>query len=60
MASYIRARSEKLQDFEQKLNVVYLIHDVLYHTFRNRQNPAELDDYAMVCYLFKIDCQTGL
>jgi len=46
MASFIRARSEKLQDFEQKLNVVYLIHDVLYHTFRNRQNPLELDDYA--------------
>jgi len=46
VASYIRTRVERDQDFEKKLNIIYLIHDILYHTFRNRQNPNDLDDYA--------------
>jgi hypothetical protein len=52
IASYIRARVEKTNDFEQKLNVIYLIHDILHHSTRNRpqQGPTEpitLDEFAL-------------
>eukprot|EP01114_Cavostelium_apophysatum_P007198 TRINITY_DN1904_c0_g1_i2.p1 TRINITY_DN1904_c0_g1~~TRINITY_DN1904_c0_g1_i2.p1 ORF type:complete len:763 (-),score=214.92 TRINITY_DN1904_c0_g1_i2:153-2441(-) len=42
----IRNRVERSNDFDQKQNIVYLLHDILYHSFRNRKEPNELDEIS--------------
>jgi hypothetical protein len=42
-ASFLKARAERAKDFETKLNLIYLIHDVLHHTLRDRA-PGEFSD----------------
>jgi len=46
IAGFIRTRFDRVKDFDQKLNFLYLIHDVLHHCARERIEPTKLDPFA--------------
>jgi hypothetical protein len=43
MAFYLKEKMEGSGDFDNKLNILYVIHDVLHHSFRTR-GPNDTSD----------------
>jgi len=62
IAVSFRSRIEKANDFDQRLNMVYLIHDILHHSARNRQ-PNETSDVfseafqSHIVTIMRVTCQ---
>jgi len=46
IALYIRDRVENSTDIEHKVNIIYLIHDILYHSLKSRKAVHDLDEFA--------------
>jgi hypothetical protein len=46
IAAYVQSRVEKLTDFEKKLNIIYLLHDVLHHSSRERAKTDTSDIFS--------------
>jgi hypothetical protein len=53
IASFLKARTERAKDFDTKLNLVYLIHDVLHHTLRDRA-PGETSDAFSSAFQYQL------
>jgi hypothetical protein len=43
MAGFLKDKMEGSRDFDAKLNILYVIHDVLHHSFRLR-GPNDISD----------------
>eukprot|EP01130_Rhizamoeba_saxonica_P002573 TRINITY_DN12352_c0_g1_i1.p1 TRINITY_DN12352_c0_g1~~TRINITY_DN12352_c0_g1_i1.p1 ORF type:complete len:590 (+),score=152.23 TRINITY_DN12352_c0_g1_i1:53-1822(+) len=50
IAQLITRRISQAQIFQEKLNIVYLVNDVLHHSTKNRSHPGETDTF---CEAFK-------
>lgn len=46
MAGYLKEKMEGSHDFDNKLNILYVIHDVLHHSFRTRGPNDPSDAFA--------------
>jgi hypothetical protein len=55
IASYVRGRIEKLTDFDKKLNIIYLLHDVLHHSSRERSKTDTSDTFSEAFKPFLVD-----